>query len=56
MSPKGYMWMGIFILTFCIVMTFVGGYSAQAVFLTFGAGAMFGKGYGVWEERAAKDV
>lgn len=51
MSPRGYMWLGTFILAFCVAITFLGDYPPAAVFMTFGAGALFGKGYGIWEER-----
>jgi hypothetical protein len=45
------MWLGTFILAFCVAITFLGDYPPAAVFMTFGAGALFGKGYGIWEER-----
>lgn len=49
MTPGSLMWLG-FICAMAALALDVAGLST-AIVLAFGAGAVFGKGYGVWEER-----
>jgi len=54
MKPGTLMSMGAFIGVFCLALSFIGQPSSQTIVLVFAAGAIFGKGYGVWEERLSR--
>ena len=53
MTPKAYMLIGALIGLVCAVLSFVPASSAEVMVLAFGGGMLFGKGYGLWESRAA---
>ena len=49
MRPNGYMWLGLFVSVASIAIEMAG---ADIGWILFAGGALFGKGYGVWEERS----
>lgn len=53
MSPKALMAMGGSIGVFCLALSFIGNPTSGTIVMVFAAGAIFGKGYGVWEERSS---
>ncbi|MCD1266902.1 hypothetical protein B5M44_22025 [Shinella sumterensis] len=54
MKPGTLMSMGASVGGFCLALSFIGQPSSQTIVLVFAAGAIFGKGYGVWEERTSR--
>jgi len=51
MNPGGYMILGSLIIAGCAVASALG---HDVLIVGFAAGALFGKGYGIWEERAER--
>lgn len=51
MSPKALMWLGVMCGTLFGAGELVGTMDLPASIFVFAAGALFGKGYGIWEER-----
>jgi hypothetical protein len=49
MSPKNYMILGAIVALIAVVIALIGE-GAIAVVVGFGGGALFGKGYGIFEE------
>lgn len=54
MKPGVLMSMGAFIGIFCLALSFIANPTSGTIVMVFAAGAIFGKGYGVWEERASR--
>lgn len=53
MAPRSLMIIGSLVAIVTIGLSFIAIPTAGTVFMGFAAGAVFGKGYGVWEERRA---
>lgn len=53
MSPRSLMIIGSLVAAITVGLSFIALPTAGTVFMGFAAGAVFGKGYGVWEERRA---
>lgn len=53
MTPRILMIIGSIVAIITTGLSFIAIPTAGTVFMAFAAGAVFGKGYGVWEERRA---
>lgn len=51
MRPRSLMIIGSLVAIVTVGLSFIAIPTAGTVFMGFAAGAVFGKGYGVWEER-----
>lgn len=51
MSPKASMLIGASAGAFSLVLSFIGEPTSGTIVMVFAAGALFGKGYGIWKER-----
>lgn len=56
MKPGTLMVMGAFVGVFCVALSFIGDPTSGTIVMVFAAGSIFGKGYGVWEERLGRDA
>lgn len=54
MSPRALMILGATTGLFALALSFIGTPTSGTVVFIFAGGAVFGKGYGVWEERAGR--
>lgn len=55
MTPKGYMLLGAIIAGTIAAANIVADLTGPFLVLMFGGGALFGKGYGIWEERNRRE-
>lgn len=51
MKPRAYMWLGVATMAVASAAGLFAGLDGLPVWIAFAGGCLFGKGYGVWEER-----
>jgi hypothetical protein len=52
MTPRGYMWLGVFVIIMASAIgVLYAGDPLMVIWIAFAGGCVFGKGYGIWEER-----